>query len=297
MVLCLYCSQAKSAKDAAEGLTFMREMSKWNSLGDIDNGVVPAGVMIGEKIFPAGPAHFGKEITGDDRYTNEAVLVSPIDACSIITNKNKIEGKFGIAKRGQCTFAQKVRNMQNAGVKLAIILDNVSDSTHEITTLFAMSGDEKDDIEIPAVFLFSQEGKYLTEALKAKPELTITVGDLKSLKIQNENLCDTENCEAVMDSQERPSDKESFYHLKKVLSQLVAQFELSLSNEDSMSQKTCMEKVVESAYLPRDKPLETFVSNKKNSLQLHVERNDLLIESAKEDTLKNDSNNNKVDDL
>ncbi|KAJ0183859.1 hypothetical protein K1T71_000282 [Dendrolimus kikuchii] len=288
---------AKSAKDAAEGLTFMREMSKWNSLGDIDNGVIPVGVIINDKLFPAGPAHFGKEIVGDDRYTNVAAFVAPVEACTPITNKNKVEGKFGIAKRGQCTFVQKVRNMQNAGVKLAIILDNVSDSTHEITTLFAMSGDGKDDIEIPAVFLFSQEGKYLTDTLKVKPELTITVGDLKSLKSQYDNPCNDNNCEAVVDSRERPTDKQSFDHLKKVLSQLVAQFELSLSTEESPSSKTCMDEVVESAYLPRDKSLETFLSSKTSSYSIKRNRNDPVVDSVKEDTLKNDSNNNKVDEL
>ncbi|KAF9417617.1 hypothetical protein HW555_005324 [Spodoptera exigua] len=152
-------STAKSAKDAAEGLTFMREMSKWNSMSDIENGVVPAGVKVHDKIFPAGPGHFGKEITANTQYVNSVAFVIPLDACSPIENAKVVEGKFGIAKRGQCTFAQKVRHMQNAGVTLAIIFDNIPDSTHESTALFAMSGDGKDDIEIPAVFLFSQEAR------------------------------------------------------------------------------------------------------------------------------------------
>nr|XP_021187519.2 ER degradation-enhancing alpha-mannosidase-like protein 3 [Helicoverpa armigera] len=229
-------STAKSAKDAAEGLTFMREMSKWNSLSDMENGVVPAGVKIDDKIFPAGPGHFGKEISPTNQYTNTVAFVLPLDACSRIENKKDVEGKFGIAKRGQCTFAQKVRNMQAAGVTLAIILDNVPDSTHESTALFAMSGDGNDDIEIPAVFLFSQEGRFLTDTFLAKPELTVTVGELKTLKATYENTCEDGNCETVIQAPNVPDDKETFDHLKNVLSQLAAQFELSLSNDD---QKTC----------------------------------------------------------
>lgn len=232
--------QAKSAKDAAEGLTFMREMSKFNSLSDTENGVMAAGVKINDKIFPAGPGHFGKDLTGPALYSGKPVFVTPVDACATIENSKEVAGKFAIAKRGECTFAQKVRFMQEAGAKFAIIMDNVKDSSHETTALFAMSGDGKDDIEIPAVFLFSREAMYLTDALNQDPELIVTVGDLRSLKQQFEGGCDNGNCEPVTDAPTLPSDRESFDHLKKVLSQLVAQFELSLSSEDS-AQKTCSE--------------------------------------------------------
>ncbi|KAM3968804.1 ER degradation enhancer, mannosidase alpha-like 2 [Aphomia sociella] len=249
-------STAKSAKDAAEGLTFMREMSKWNSLSDIENGVVPAGVKVNDKVLPAGPGHFGNDITGDDRHSNTLAIVTPLDACSVILNNGDVEGKFGIAKRGQCTFAQKVRNMQAAGVKLAVIIDNVPDSTYENTALFAMSGDGKDDIKIPAVFLFSQEGQYLLEMYNAKPDLIVTVGELKSLKRQYENNCEDGNCETVLDAPGISSDKENFDHLKKVLSQLVTQFELTLSNEDQTIHRSCSEESVDDVYLSKD----TFVS-------------------------------------
>lgn len=219
----------------------MREMSKWNTLGDTENGVVAAGVKVNDKIFPAGPGHFGKDISGDDRYSGTPVFVTPSDACSPIENKKEIWGRFALATRGVCTFAQKVRNIQEAGATFAVILDNVKDSSYENTVLFAMSGDGKDDIEIPAVFLFYQEGAYLTEALKENPELIMTVGELKSMKYQFENSCDNGNCDPITNAQSIPADRESFVHLKKVLSQLVAQFELSLSNEEPIQSKSCSE--------------------------------------------------------
>ncbi|XP_059055204.1 ER degradation-enhancing alpha-mannosidase-like protein 3 isoform X2 [Achroia grisella] len=246
---------AKSAKDAAEGLTFMREMSKWNSLSDIENGVVPAGVYINDKVIAAGPGHFGKDITGPDRYSGNVAVVTPLDACTTVLNTIEVEGKYAIAKRGQCTFAQKVRNMQAAGVKLAIIIDNIPDSTHESTALFAMSGDGKDDIEIPAVFLFSQEGQYLLDEYNANPEIIVTVGELRSLKREYENICEEGSCE-VLETPLVTSDKENFDHLKKVLSQLVTQFELTLSNEEGTIQRTCSEES-ENVYLSKD----NFVSN------------------------------------
>ncbi|KAJ8737528.1 hypothetical protein PYW08_000123 [Mythimna loreyi] len=250
-------STAKSAKDAAEGLTFMREMSKWNSLSDMENGVVPAGVKVNDKLFPAGPGHFGKEISPSNQYTNTVAFVIPIDACTPIENKNDVAGKFGIAKRGQCTFAQKVRHMQTAGATLAIILDNVPDSTHESTALFAMSGDGKEDIDIPAVFLFSQEGRYLTDAFLTKPDLTVTVGELKAMKSHFENTCDGGNCETVLETPSDTSDKESFDHLKKVLSQLAAQFELSLSHEEQKANEESDNVIIsKSKYISEDGNLE-----------------------------------------
>lgn len=239
--------QAKSAKEAAEGLTFMREMSKWNSLNDMDNGVIPVGVVVRGNIFSAGPAHFGKELSGTERYFGTISYVEPADACTAIQNHYDVGGRFAVAVRGKCSFAQKVRNMQTAGARVAIIVDNVPESTADNMALFAMSGDGRDDIEIPAVFLFSQEGQYLKDSVKEDPGLGVTVGELKSIKVDYGNICEDETCELFEGTLEPTiQDKESFDHLKKVLSQLVAQFELSLSNEESALQKSeCKEEIIE----------------------------------------------------
>ncbi|XP_023950871.1 ER degradation-enhancing alpha-mannosidase-like protein 3 [Bicyclus anynana] len=242
---------ASPPRDAAEGLTFMREMSKWSTLSDMENGVVAAGIKINDKIFPAGPAQFGREITGSDRYVGTPVTVDPIDACSDITNAKEVAGKFALVGRGQCTFAEKARHIQNAGATFAIVLDNVKDSSHETSTLFAMSGDGKDDIDIPAVFLYSQEGLYLTQALRENPALSVTIGELHSMKQEYENACDNDNCEPVTNAKTQPGDKESLNHLRKVLSKLVVQFELSVANEEP-SLKSYIENS-QDLHVPRDK--------------------------------------------
>ncbi|KAF9417618.1 hypothetical protein HW555_005325 [Spodoptera exigua] len=56
------------------------------------------------------------------------------------------------------------------------------------------------------------------------------------MKAQYEDVCDEGNCETVLETPNVSNDKVSFEHLKKVLSQLATQFELSLSNDE---QKTC----------------------------------------------------------
>lgn len=136
--------------------------------------------------------------------------------------------------RGHCTFAQKVRNVQAAGARLAIILDNVPDSNHESTTMFAMSGDGRDDIVIPAVFLFSKEGAELESRLKQDADLRVTVGQLSSMR--NELNGDTTDTDAEPElTTIAPVEKDSFDHLKKVLNQLVVQFELSLADGTAVS--------------------------------------------------------------
>lgn len=221
----------------------MREMSKWNSLNDMDNGVIPVGVVVKGNIFTAGPAHFGKDLSGSERHFGTLRFVEPADACTPI--RNEVIAKFAVAERGQCTFAQKVRNMQTAGARVAIIIDNVPGSSAENTAIFAMSGDGKDDIEIPAVFLFSNEGQFLRDTVKEDPP--VIVGELKSIKRDYGNICEDETCD-VFEGVIEPNNqnKESFDHLKKVLSQLVAQFELSLSTEESFLKKSdCKEEIIE----------------------------------------------------
>lgn len=154
-----------------------------------------------------------------------------MEACTAVENKEEVAGKFAIATRGQCTFAQKVRHIQDAGATFAIILDNTKDSSYENSALFAMSGDGKDDIEIPAIFLYAQEGVHLTEALRDEPDLHVTIGELKSLKQEYKHACDNDECEPITNANIVPGDEESFDYLKTVLGQLVAQFEMPLSTE------------------------------------------------------------------
>ncbi|CAG9558398.1 unnamed protein product [Danaus chrysippus] len=271
---------AKSVKDAAEGLTFMKEMFKWNTLSDSENGVVAAGVKVNERILPGGPGHFGKDISGSDRFTGTPVAVDPIDACTPIVNKNDIAGKFGMAIRGQCTFAQKVRHIQEAGGTLAIILDNVKDSSHETTALFAMSGDGRDDIEIPAVFLFSQEGEYLKQAMTENPNIILTIGELKSIKKQHEVGCDNDNCEIITNPAPVESDNASYEHLKKVLGQLVSQIEMSLTNEEPS--KTCSEEI-QHVQVSKDKFVNEDARSKACTTNCGVENNEHVKNMMKPD--------------
>lgn len=88
--------------------------------------------------------------------------------------ENSVGGSIVIAERGDCTFIEKARKAQEAGAVAVIIVDNVPETSAENEPMFAMSGDGKDDVVIPVVFLFSLDGAVLTKAIATRPELEVS---------------------------------------------------------------------------------------------------------------------------
>lgn len=88
--------------------------------------------------------------------------------------EKSVSGSIVIAERGDCTFIEKARKAQEAGAVAVIIVDNVPETSAENQPMFAMSGDGKDDVVIPVVFLFSLDGAVLTKAIATRPELEVS---------------------------------------------------------------------------------------------------------------------------
>ncbi|XP_050782304.1 ER degradation-enhancing alpha-mannosidase-like protein 3 isoform X2 [Gopherus flavomarginatus] len=94
------------------------------------------------------------------------VLSEPYQACAAISNRKEVQGKMALAQRGECMFATKARNLQEAGASAVIFIDNAEGSCSEEMVLFQMVGDgSTGDIVIPLVFLFQKEGQVLLDAL------------------------------------------------------------------------------------------------------------------------------------
>ena len=109
--------------------------------GSIVTSQIPRVLQIGEprvlvnspasiaRSYFVGPASFGPPIsspgvTGAVRLVNDGVGVTT-DACTALP-AGSLTGAIGLADRGTCTFATKVKNMQNAGAIGALIADNVA---------------------------------------------------------------------------------------------------------------------------------------------------------------------------
>jgi hypothetical protein len=81
------------------------------------------------------------------------------DACTAATNAAALNGKIAVIRRGDCTFAIKVKAAQNAGAVAAIVVNNQAGS-------ISMAGSDA-SITIPAVSLTQADGEALIAALSS----------------------------------------------------------------------------------------------------------------------------------
>ncbi len=102
-----------------------------------------------------GSAAFGPLLIGGPTVTGDLVISSPDDACTALT-AGSLTGKIGIAKRGTCSFATKVKNMQNAGAVGGIIYDAVNTTPINMGADAAVTG-----ITIPSIMMGKTEGDFL----------------------------------------------------------------------------------------------------------------------------------------
>ena len=174
---------AASEEDAEEGIVFMQEMialSKAHQQKSQEElrSVQFTSPMTGVKIsLPAGMAQFGVDLNiRGHRVSAPAVKVDPFHACDVRPDHNHVrdvKGKIAVARRGDCMFVQKARNCQKLGAIGLIVIDNEQDSTASLTNMFSMSGDGKNDVQIPVLFLYGVEGHTLLDTILTYPDVVI----------------------------------------------------------------------------------------------------------------------------
>jgi extracellular elastinolytic metalloproteinase len=102
-------------------------------------------------------AQFGQQITGEPVTGN--VKLSPVlDACTALP-ASSLTGFIGLAERGNCDFATKVENMQNAGAIGAIIYNAVSSSAP------GSMGGTNTNVFIISELIDNTEGEYIKSQL------------------------------------------------------------------------------------------------------------------------------------
>ncbi|KAI9524776.1 ER degradation-enhancing alpha-mannosidase-like protein 3 [Dissostichus eleginoides] len=124
---------------------------------------------LGRTVITAGPAKFGMDLTKQEHGVKGSIAkASPYTACVPVDNAAQLKGHIAVALRGDCMFAVKARHLQEAGAIGVIFIDHREGSNSQDTPLFQMvgDGDSTEDLTLPLVFLFSQEGAVLTSALK-----------------------------------------------------------------------------------------------------------------------------------
>lgn len=171
----------------------MQEMVELSKLQSLEPDASPQAVSFtikdadgnGRKMsVQAGPAHFGKILTGNKKITAQTVIVQPFKGCAKLNSPEEIKGKIAIVERGDCMFVDKARNVQKFGAVGAIIIDNTSGSSATFSSIFSMSGDGTNDVVIPTVFLFAEDASKLLLALSRDPNVEVTIKEYKN----DENL-------------------------------------------------------------------------------------------------------------
>ncbi|XP_031240495.1 ER degradation-enhancing alpha-mannosidase-like protein 3 isoform X3 [Mastomys coucha] len=199
---------AASSIDAEDGLRFMQEMIELSSQQQKEQQLPPRAVQIishpffGRVVLTAGPAQFGLDLSKHKETRGFVASSKPYNGCSELTNPEAVMGKIALIQRGQCMFAEKARNIQNAGAIGGIVIDDNEGSSSDTAPLFQMAGDGKDtdDITIPMLFLFSKEGSIILDALREHEQVEVLLSDkardraiLKDPEMENEDQPSSEN--------------------------------------------------------------------------------------------------------
>lgn len=176
-------SEAISPEASHDGMLFMQEMIELSKSQSKEVPLEPRVVqflsspIFGSVVLKAGPAQFGLNLKNHPGIEGQIARAEPYDGCSPLKNKLDVQAKVVIVGRGGCMFIEKARNIQDAGGLAGIVCDNNSESSSSSSQYFSMSGDGKTDVNIPAVFLFSDEAKVLNNAIATIPELVVYVGE------------------------------------------------------------------------------------------------------------------------
>ncbi|EDL39461.1 mCG8544 [Mus musculus] len=200
---------AASSIDAEDGLRFMQEMIELSSQQQKEQQLPPRAVQIishpffGRVVLTAGPAQFGLDLSKHKEVCallHEDLLqaVNHIMVVQSSLTPEAVMGKIALIQRGQCMFAEKARNIQNAGAIGGIVIDDNEGSSSDTAPLFQMAGDGKDtdDIKIPMLFLFSKEGSIILDAIREHEQVEVLLSDKardRDPEMENEDQPSSEN--------------------------------------------------------------------------------------------------------
>ncbi|XP_022364222.1 ER degradation-enhancing alpha-mannosidase-like protein 3 isoform X5 [Enhydra lutris kenyoni] len=205
--------QAASSIDAEDGLRFMQEMIELSSQQQKEQQLPPRAVQIvshpffGRVVLTAGPAQFGLDLSKHKETRGFVASSKPYNGCSELTNPEAVMGKIALIQRGQCMFAEKARNIQNAGAIGGIVIDDNEGSSSDTAPLFQMAGDGKDtdDIKIPMLFLFSKEGSIILDAIREYEEVEVLLSD--KAKDRDPEMESEEQPSSENDSQDQSAEE------------------------------------------------------------------------------------------
>ena len=101
---------------------------------------------------------YGQTIMGKMHFLEDDIYACQEFTESTIVSRTDDISPFMLARRGECSFVQKVRNMENIGIAVSIIIDNRPEMIDEIL----MSDDGTGGgIRIPSMLIGTNDGDKL----------------------------------------------------------------------------------------------------------------------------------------
>lgn len=158
------------------------QMYLWDRIETANDPIIryqynsPASMVNRPTAITAG-ADFGSLLLSGQTVTGDVMLSIPDEACSPLV-AGSMNGKIGFAKRGTCSYASKVKRMEEAGAIGTIIYNPLS------VIPFTMPNDNTvGPINIPSIMMGKIEGENLMNQLNSGVTVNVTLNfDYKGFK-------------------------------------------------------------------------------------------------------------------
>ena len=149
-----------------DGYNGKMQMYLWSPVGRVFYYNAPSTAI--SRTPGAGTAQFGNPLPMSG-ITGDVALSSVLDGCTALP-ASSLTNKIGLVERGTCSFAVKVKNLQDAGAKAAIVYNNAVNGA----TIGNMAGNDP-TIIIPSVLITNAEGEYIKTQMAASTTVNVTL--------------------------------------------------------------------------------------------------------------------------
>ena len=139
-----------------------------NSPASVQNDYVAVEADFTPLLRDKGPLTLDLVLVDDGIYGFfDTTIGTTFDACETVSNTTELSGKIALIQRGGCNFDVKVRNVQDAGAKAALIFSDQGEA-------IIMTG-SRSDITIPALMIGHDDGELLRARLVAGDAVGVTL--------------------------------------------------------------------------------------------------------------------------
>lgn len=139
-----------------------------NSPASVQNDYVAVEADFTPLLRDKGPLTLDLVLVDDGIYGFfDTTIGTTFDACETVRNTAELSGKIALVQRGGCNFDVKVRNVEDAGAKAALIFNDQGEA-------IIMTG-SRGDITIPALMIGHDDGELLRARLVAGDTVGVTL--------------------------------------------------------------------------------------------------------------------------